>query len=32
MLRFTAAIMASMALWALFLWALMLIVDWTAPL
>jgi len=32
MLRFAAAIMTSLALWALFLWALMRIVDWAAPL
>ncbi len=32
MLRFAAAIMVSLALWALFLWALMRIVDWAAPL
>lgn len=32
MLRFAAAIMASLALWALFLWGLLLFVNWTAPL
>lgn len=32
MLRFAAAIMASLALWALFLWLLVLLLDCTAPL
>lgn len=32
MLRFAALIMASVALWALFLWVLMLVVNWVAPL
>ncbi|WP_419254564.1 hypothetical protein ACN2C6_03760 [Caulobacter sp. ErkDOM-YI] len=32
MLRFAAAIMASLALWALFLWVLVLFLGWTAPL
>ncbi|HQR88268.1 MAG TPA: hypothetical protein PLH31_03180 [Caulobacter sp.] len=31
-LRFAAAIMASLALWVLFLWGLLLIVDGIAPL
>lgn len=32
MLRFAVATMASLALWALFLWVLVLLLDWTAPL
>jgi len=32
MLRFAAAITASLALWALFLWMLVLLVAWAAPL
>jgi len=32
MLRFAAAIMASLALWALFLWVLVPLLDWTGPL
>ena len=32
MVRFAAAIMASVALWALFLWGLLMLVNWTAPL
>lgn len=32
MLRFAVAIMVSLGLWALFLWGLLLFVNWTAPL
>lgn len=31
MLRFAAAILASLALWCLFLWGLSLLIDWTGP-
>lgn len=31
MLRFSAAILASLALWGLFLWGLLLVIDWTGP-
>ena len=31
MLRLAAAILASLALWFLFLWGLSLIIDWAAP-
>ncbi len=32
MLRFAAASMASLGLWGLFIWVLVLLLGWTAPL